>query len=374
MLRIAWQGLVTAMALVLGAAACGGSDRHSGTGGDATTAGAAGAHAATGGSVATGGDTPAGGDRSEGTGGAGATTTSGTAGEGPGDARAGAGGATGTLPNDGGGAGLGLGGGAGTTNGGASGSTGGDAAAGVTGADDGGAAGSSAAGAGGVAPATPVWTDESASLTVTSWGLGTIYWVYEAARGQLTQDQLALLEQLTLTDPAEQPASCDVPHYSLVITAVQGTSASYSVTSPECTTRPHVSLADFQPLRETFGCDPQPTRHFVLERDYADPVVPSRCDYRYYPGQFAGAATWTRFQVPASTCRITVRDVALEVTLYDVDASQSLDTMTTPEDDGTSTTLEYAFATAGDYWVRLQSVDPAATSPGYVMFTCDEGT
>jgi hypothetical protein len=277
------------------------------------------------------------------------------------------------MPDDGA-AGVGVQGNAGASTGGENVQVGGAAGSGAPVAGQGGegplgSAGSPAGGAGDALER--IWTDESASLLVTSWGLGTIYWIYEATRQQLTQEQLTLLDRLTLTEPSEQQASCDMPHYSLRITDTDGESVSYSVTDPECTTDPHVSFADFNPFQQTFGCEPQPWQVFAPERENATTVGPSRCDYRFYPTRFTETPAWAQVQLPATACQITVTGIALEVTLYDSSVSQELATMTTPADAEASTMLEHTLTTAGDYWVRFQPVDPEATTSGYVMFTSE---
>jgi hypothetical protein len=183
--------------------------------------------------------------------------------------------------------------------------------------------------------------------------------------------QLELLGRMVLTDPSERQADCDLPHYSVGISDQSGATASYPVTEPECTTQPHVSFADFQPVQNTFGCEPWPSRVFTTDPEYAVPVGPSRCEYRFYPSRVEGAAAWTRFQLPGGSCQIIVTGIALDVTLYDLDGAQPLASMTTPIAEDVSTALQYEFAAAGEYRVHFQAVDPADATPGGIRFTCE---
>ncbi len=253
--------------------------------------------------------------------------------------------------------------------GGAEPATGGGAAV-TGGTSTGGAPTGGVAGAG---PAGPLWTSESASIEVTSWGaMDGIYWTFAATRAELTAEQLELLAGLELIEPTLPPASCDLPSFSVRITDGRGVAVSYSVTDPSCTNRPLISFSSFLPFQETLGCDPFPAGLFFLELEYADPVGPSRCQYRFYPGHFDGELAWMLLRVPEpGSCRITTLGLELDLVLYDPTGSQALASATTPAGEDAAYVLDQDFAAAGDYPVSFQAVDPEETTPGSIAFTCE---
>jgi len=377
------------LAVLAASAACGGEDGDGATRSDGT----GGAEPATGGGAADTGGTSTGGARTGGapTGGArtggdasGAAAGTGEAPESGGAAGAIAsqGAAGGALAEAGGSAAGGVAGQAGTPveggtglvgpptggRGGAAGapSTGGSATAGAAGAP-------AAGGEGGEGPTGSLWTSESASILVTSWGaMNGMYWTFAATRAELSAEQLELLAGLELIEPTLPPASCDLPSFTVRITDEDGIAVSYSVTDPSCTDEPLISAASFRPFQETLGCDPFPAELFTLELEYADPVGPSRCQYQFYPGRFLGEPAWSLLRIPApGTCRITTLGLEIDLVLYDPTATQVLASATTPGGEDAAYALDQDFTAAGDYPVSFQAVDPEETTPGSILFTCE---
>jgi len=199
-----------------------------------------------------------------------------------------------------------------------------------------------------------------------------IYWTFAATRAELTPEQLELLSGLELIEPTPPLASCDLPSFSVRITDGQGIAASYSVTDPSCTDEPLISFSSFRPFQRTLGCEAFPGELFSLELQYADPVGPSRCQYRFYPGHFFGELVWMLLRVPApGSCRITTLGLELDLVLYDPTATQVLASATTPGGEDAAYALDQAFTAAGDYPVSFQAVDPEETTPGSILFTCE---
>jgi hypothetical protein len=227
-------------------------------------------------------------------------------------------------------------------------------------------------GAGGSSALPSPWTSTSVGIQVTSrGGFGTLYWIYEATREQLTAEQLTALEGLELTSWPGPYASCDLPYFSVIIEDEDGSELRTAAIDPECRESPVITWQSFGAFYQTIDCE-RYAEPFSTTVGDADPVSPTRCMYRLRLGTDPERmALWMGMLVPGpGTCYADIADAELVATLYDSSATQALTTTTTPGTE-TVTRLSYDFTAAGTYHLLVESIGEDPTY-GYVGFDCEE--
>jgi hypothetical protein len=211
-----------------------------------------------------------------------------------------------------------------------------------------------------------VWRGTSQSISIRSFGAFVGSSGYERDRGQLTAEQVALLDAFEVIEPKDE-CWMDVPEYRITIVDAAGVSRVYRAkeTDDSCQgnqgTEPTLSMASLRPFLDTFACIASGDMRAGAPQ--GAPLVMHPGDGCLHGVFMDGRHTSVRLDLAvAGPGELTIETVASayyasQVTLLDSDGATVLGVGAEPAARPGSSALTYSFAAAGTYFVEVTSTN-----------------